>query len=180
MIFFGLHELEYDYRYKRIVDCLEEKNIPITVWHFKQFKMTRYAKGCYESCWPTYYPGPEVDAFVETLNDLRSNRNYKPFSLFRDADKPYKETFFSSKDARNKVEQAFFKKGIEIFNLSDNPKHTFMPMGYNLNLTLGFGSIFVTYRNVPNNCPLVLWWGDLNKNYPINQWLPLFPRKTYE
>lgn len=178
-IFFGLHEKDFHYKVEIIKKLLKDKQISLNVWYFKQFKMDSFAKGRYESCWPAYIEGdPDIDSFVETLQKLREERKYKQFSLFRDSDKPYTESFFSSKEARNQVEQAFLKKGIEIFNLPENPNHSMMPMGYNPTLNLGFGSIFVTYRNVPNNCPLVLWWGDLEKRHPLNQWLPLFPRKT--
>jgi hypothetical protein len=37
-------------------------------------------------------------------------------------------------------------------------------------VTLGFGSLIVTYRNCPNNAPLALW-----VDHP---WYPLFPRTT--
>ncbi|SCY54426.1 hypothetical protein SAMN05720606_10619 [Paenibacillus polysaccharolyticus] len=180
IIFFGVHSADYEFRHNQLKGYLSGKNIELKVSQFKKIIMDKYAKGTYECCWPAYHSTPEVDSFLENLNEWRSERNYGKFSLFRDANKPYTETLFSSMEARNKVEQAFLKKGIHIFNLSENPNKKFMPMGYNLSLNLGFGSIFVTYRNVPNNCPLVLWWGDPNKNYPINQWLPLFPRSTYE
>jgi hypothetical protein len=68
--------------------------------------MKPFANGNYhESCFPAYYQSPEVDSFVVTLNELRIKKDYKPLNwYFRDADKPIKETFFSSKEARNQVE----------------------------------------------------------------------------
>lgn len=51
-------------------------------------------------------------------------------------------------------------------------------MGYDYQHTLGFGSYFVSYRNIANNCPVVLWWGDLEGHSGINNWYPLFPRKA--
>lgn len=178
-IFFGLHEKDLEYKTGLVKTLVQGKQISLKVRYFKIFKMAPFAKGKYESCWPTYIEGdPDIDSFLETLQGLRDGRNYRPFNLFRDSNKPYTESFFSSKEARNQVEQAFLKKGIEIFNLPENPNLSMMPMGYNPNLTLGFGSMFVTYRNVPNNCPLVLWWGDPDKRSPLNKWFPLFPRKT--
>jgi hypothetical protein len=44
------------------------------------------------------------------------------------------------------------------------------PLGLVPLQTLGFGSTIVTFRNCPNNCPLVLWAG--------HPWYPLFPRKN--
>ena len=54
------------------------------------------------------------------------------------------------------------------------------PMGYEYLESLGFGSVFITYRNIANNCPLVLWWGDTtySPNHPFSSWYPLFPRKV--
>jgi hypothetical protein len=54
------------------------------------------------------------------------------------------------------------------------------PLGYDYLKSLGFGAILVTYRNIANNCPLALWWGDPNKAYPLNAWYPLFPRIVNE
>ena len=45
------------------------------------------------------------------------------------------------------------------------------PLGYHNLRTLGFGSMFITYRNCPNNCPLALWVEQ--DAYPS-----LFPRKA--
>jgi hypothetical protein len=44
------------------------------------------------------------------------------------------------------------------------------PLGHMTLVTLGFGSLIVTYRNCPNNAPLALW-----VDHP---WYPLFPRTT--
>lgn len=51
-------------------------------------------------------------------------------------------------------------------------------MGFDNNKTTGFGSVFITYRNIANNCPLVLWWGDtsMSDSHPFSKWHPLFPR----
>ena len=53
------------------------------------------------------------------------------------------------------------------------------PLGFMKLVSLGFGTFFVTYRNIANNCPLVLWWGDPDfpMTHPIGIWYPLFPRR---
>ncbi|WP_432776546.1 hypothetical protein AAFJ72_06875 [Brevibacillus gelatini] len=168
----SLHKIFYS-------PILGPKNIKFTFWRFHEFHLDRWAKGKFECCWPTKIENNSlIDDFISFLEEERRKKNWKPFNFFRDPDKPTNETLFSSLEARYLVEKAFLEKGIEIFNLSENPNHSMMPMGYNFNCTLGFGSLFITYRNIPNNCPLVLWWGDLDKEYPLNQWLPLFPRRT--
>ena len=55
-------------------------------------------------------------------------------------------------------------------------------MGYEFLESLGFGSVFITYRNIANNCPLALWWGDTSfpPSHPFSKWYPLFPRKVNE
>jgi ATP-dependent DNA helicase RecQ len=39
--------------------------------------------------------------------------------------------------------------------------------------------MLVTYRNCPNNAPLVLWYGNpsLPRSHPLSKWWPLFPRR---
>ncbi len=36
--------------------------------------------------------------------------------------------------------------------------------------TFGLGTHFFTLRNIPNNSPLVFWWG-----VACHDWIPLFP-----
>src|SRR5205823_14973302 len=63
------------------------------------------------------------------------------------------------------------KAGARIkYELCPNLKENHWPLGYDVFKCVGFGSLLVTYRNCPNNCPLVLWAGD--------PWFPLSPRKT--
>lgn len=77
---------------------------------------------------------------------------------------------FSSSEGRNLLEQEFLKNGISIIKGSPNLGNTQRPLGHSTLETLGFGSLIVTFRNCPNNAPLVFWVG-----YP---WYPLFPRMT--
>jgi hypothetical protein len=78
---------------------------------------------------------------------------------------------FSSEAGRGVLEQEFFKAGAKIkYELCPDLRENHWPLGYDVFKCVGFGSLLVTYRNCPNNCPLVLWAGD--------PWFPLFPRKT--
>jgi hypothetical protein len=72
--------------------------------------------------------------------------------------------------------------GVHIVSLSKDPKPQMRPLGYDTLLTLGFGGLLITYRNISNNCPLALWWGDPDapENHPLSQWYPLFPRRINE
>lgn len=78
---------------------------------------------------------------------------------------------FSSEESRGVLEQEFLKTGARIkYELCPHLKENHWPLGYDVFKCVGFGSLLVTFRNCPNNCPLVLWADD--------PWWPLFPRKT--
>lgn len=78
--------------------------------------------------------------------------------------------FFSSEDGRHLLEQELLKAGVSIRSRSPYLNIYQRPLGNMVLETLGFGSLIVTFRNCPNNCPLAFWAGD--------PWYPLFPRKT--
>ena len=106
---------------------------------------------------------PEVNNYVEYLND----QEFPPVLMRRASCGP--SDFFSSEKNRDLLEEQFLRAGARL-----KAKHTFLPdvarpLGYSKLKTLGFGSIIVTYRNCPNNCPLSFWVED--DEYP-----PLFPR----
>ena len=77
---------------------------------------------------------------------------------------------FSSADARDVIEQEFLKSGIAVRRRCPLLGPQMRPLGSTWLHTPGFGTMFVTYRNIANNAPLVLWAG--------NPWYPLVPRKT--
>jgi len=72
--------------------------------------------------------------------------------------------------------------GVKILDMCASPDKDLHPLGYSKLVGLGFGSMIVTFRNCPNNCPLALWWGDPNAkaSSPLSRWYPLFWRKTYK
>ena len=67
------------------------------------------------------------------------------------------ETFYSSAENRERLELIFLNKGIEILNNSNVTKENVRPLGYSLPSykDFGLGMLFFTWRNVPNNTPLV-------------------------
>ena len=89
--------------------------------------------------------------------------------------------FFTSEHGRQLLEREFLDAGRKIQNFANEPNPMLKPLGFSP-FNPGFGSLFVTYRNSPNNCPLALWYGDLTfpPNHPFSKWYPLFPRKTYD
>lgn len=78
--------------------------------------------------------------------------------------------FFSSEEGRHLLEQELLKAGARIRSMCPYLNIYQRPLGNVVLETLGFGSLLVTFRNCPNNCPLAFWAGD--------PWYPLFPRKT--
>ncbi|TDQ79762.1 phosphoribosyltransferase-like protein [Sphingobacterium yanglingense] len=93
---------------------------------------------------------------------------------FRSPQKPVEEELFSSAASRNRIETLFLVKGIEILSRVGELKvGQIRPLGYTIksHKTFGLGTLFFTYRNIPNNCPIVFWWAN-------NKWRPLFVLKN--
>lgn len=90
--------------------------------------------------------------------------------VFRAGNSRGGHAIFSSAAGRELIEQQFLIAGAKIRKICPNLPVRHRPLGYNSLDMLGFGSMFVTYRNCPNNAPLALWVGD--------PWYPLFPRST--
>ena len=65
--------------------------------------------------------------------------------------------------------------GIKIINQcnTDIP-----PLGFSSFKGFGFGGNVYSYRNIPNNTPLCLWWGNPNNN-GLGDWYPLMMRTVY-
>jgi hypothetical protein len=77
---------------------------------------------------------------------------------------------FSGEPGRHLLEQEFLVAGVRVRGMCPHLNDFMRPLGNMLFESFGFGSTIVTYRNCPNNAPLVFWVGD--------PWYPLFPRKT--
>jgi hypothetical protein len=112
----------------------------------------------------------EVGNYLSTLEDANANVD----RAFRKANQPAVEKLFSSPENRIRLENIFLQKGIEILGRVQNLSvRSIRPLGYTIksHKTLGLGTLFFTYRNIPNNCPIVFWWGN-------NNWRPLFVLKN--
>lgn len=111
----------------------------------------------------------EIKAYLNTLiyADKFEDR------AFRKSTQPSKEELFSSSENRIRLENIFLKKGIEILQQVHNlTVKQIRPLGYTIksHKTFGLGTLFFTFRNIPNNCPIVFWWG--------SKWHPLFRVKN--
>ncbi len=108
---------------------------------------------------------------INYLNSLEATANAD--RAYRKINQPAKEEFFSSPENRVRLENVFLKKGVELLqHVKTLSVKQIRPLGYTIksHKTFGLGTLFFTYRNIPNNCPIVFWWG--------NNWYPLFKLKN--
>ncbi len=133
-----------------------------------------------EIIWPELIRGDDLIEFYTSNMYTASGRKLETHEIFRPSGHILQERMFSSSQARKTVERAFLVKGIELIKGNQYPAPSIRPLGFMKLTSLGFGTLFVTYRNIANNCPLVLWWGDTTYpvTHPLGKWYPLFPRKT--
>lgn len=92
--------------------------------------------------------------------------------IFRDKQSPAHEEFFSTPENRIRFENILLNKSLEILNTANVNIENMRPLGYTLpsHKNFGFGTLSFTWRNVPNNTPLVFW-------YSAGVWTPLFQKK---
>ncbi|MBW8687745.1 phosphoribosyltransferase-like protein [Chitinophaga rhizophila] len=116
-------------------------------------------------------PMRSIDPIVNTYFGTLTATKYEDYA-FRELNTPAQETFFSSPDNRIKFENILLLKGIEIINrIKGDVRPNIRPLGL-INpgyKVLGLGTHFFTWRNIPNNSPLVYWW-----EVPGHNWQPLF------
>jgi hypothetical protein len=144
------------------------KTITITKWRLDSFAMEnrRANRNSSDVLWPTELPDDAyVQAYALALQqnghpvELRTRPDISGSRLFRDAAQ------------RILLEQAFLARGCQIRQECTNLPASARPLGYHNLDCLGFGNMFVTFRNCPNNCPLALWVQQ--QDFPA-----LLPRKT--
>lgn len=173
------HTSGYEYALKHIRRAARLKDIEVSPWYFKQINNARNNGACPEVMWPyVYTEDVNVNNYYQRVVD-RCNANGWRNNAFRDSSFD-DENLFTNAEARNVVERAFLKEGARLILAAENPAESMRPLGFEKLESLGFGSVFVTFRNISNNCPLVLWFGDPD-SYGIGilgMWYPLFPRKT--
>ncbi|QDK37947.1 hypothetical protein [Bdellovibrio sp. NC01] len=135
--------------------------------HVKKFRNNVNVRDQSDVLWPVQHDfEEEVRDFVVELNS-----NGLKAVNFRTGNDVGENSYFSTGSARHILENALLHKSVQIRNESGNFKRAHKPLGFTSHNSLGFGSLFVTHRNCPNNCPLALWAGTDN-------WYPLFPRKN--
>lgn len=121
--------------------------------------------------WPSAASGkdPEVSTYYDYLKTVGTNYEKIPYRNSHWVNDP---GVFSSSERRALIEHEFLKKGIMIagsYRREYGNSKGMYPLGYNLWPSFGFGVMFATDYNVPNNAPLVLW--------ADTDWYPLLPRR---
>ena len=88
---------------------------------------------------------------------------------------------FPDEQKRNRFESILTATGFDILAYSVNPKPVIKPLGFSNFNGVGFGGTTFTYRNCPNNTPLVFWWGNYEPtgNHALDCWYPLMKRMVY-
>ncbi|WP_419779838.1 phosphoribosyltransferase-like protein [Maridesulfovibrio sp.] len=149
----------------KIFDCAREngKNVSLRWGTFDTYEDRKSYSSTCDVLRPTCIPETsEVENYAKNLNAGKYNIHLRPSGY------ESRNHIFSSEQARHLLEQEFLKKGVSIYNSSPYLKPQQKPLGNIGFVSFGFGSMLVTYRNCPNNCPLVFW--------AEGDWYPLFPR----
>jgi hypothetical protein len=113
------------------------------------------------------------DQINEQVDGYIQSRFSRPENYYRKPNMPANEEFFTISENRIRYEKILLLKGIEIIKNSNTSKPNIRALGYSLPSVrdFGFGTICFTWRNVPNNTPLVFW-------YSIGGFTALFPKKS--
>lgn len=151
------------------------KNVEKKVKHENSTDVYEESYGASQTC---LWPDEELQSISRIFDyEISLKCPNSPKYLYRK--KPWKNDIgvFSSIQGRKVVEREFLLKGIEVVSMLSNPKGKY-PLGYNLWPSFGFGSFCATDLNISNTCPLVLWWGNVEKQGNVlDNWYPLLPRR---
>lgn len=121
-----------------------------------------------------------VNSYKEEICKLVDEYSGGKYSVtedfFRPDNIPSQENLFTSAENRNRLERILLEKGVEILDETKSvTKQQMRALGYSLPSykDFGFGALCFTWRNVPNNTPLVFW-------YAGGGFLPLFEKHKKE
>ncbi|MFS0558193.1 hypothetical protein [Brevibacillus sp. 179-C9.3 HS] len=178
-VFLAIYTNGSRYVSRRLASELKKKNISVKFWRIHELNNIPWEGGSFDCCWPSQLEGnPQLDLFIEDINKRCEGKDFQPRIFKNRAFR--EEKIFTCSEHRIIVEKALLDAGVKIRNFSDSPKHEMRPLGYEKLESLGFGAMFFTFRNVANNCPLAIWWGDpeADDNHPLARWYPLLQRKV--
>ena len=93
------------------------------------------------------------------------------------------DMLFKNENDRIKFENIMYEQGRKILLEIKNPAYYIRPLGYCKISKIGFGNMIIFYRNISNNSPIALWFGNIKKyenkeENILGKFYPLFPRTT--
>ncbi len=183
LVFYAVHTSGVAYLWNRLAGKAREYGVQLSLWKGVGYANNIHPRDGQHDCfWPRLLGGdPNVDSYIADVNERCRDRGMTP-RLFRAEGFEPANAPFSSPAGRALIEREFLRAGAYIRTLPREPKHEMRPMGYEKLESLGFGAVFISYRNIANNCPLALWWGDpaMPNSHPLSKWYPLFPRRANE
>jgi len=150
------------------------KEIEFSFFSYEEFRLEnrRFKKDYSERFWPTNSI-INLDGYDNWLQAYNIKPEYRQVNT-------EKNRIFST-ERREDYEKIIFKYGLKIVHFSSQNSSSIKPLGFSTFRDFGFGSTVFSFRNCPNNNPLVFWWGDPNAapSHPFSKWYPLLQRKTY-
>lgn len=160
----------------------DNKKINLNNVTFCSITIYNNIKDCYNSLdilWPLEPENSIEDCYIKKVKETLKTGGYTLHYLFRNKSEfVHEEKMFTCKENRDIIESIFLKYGINIIKQATNPSPSIRPMGFDKLEGMGFGAMIVNYRNIANNCPLVLWYGNIEKKGDVlDCWYPLFPRE---
>jgi len=163
VLIIGSHTLGQWYSGNKIVEAAKAagKTIDLSWWRAVAFEDRKSEINNSDVLRPVAVPAdPATQAYVASLGGaplIRAVGGKSPLGIF------------SGEAGRHLLEQEFLAAGVRVRGVCPYFDKYMRPLGRMMFESLGFGSTIVTYRNCPNNAPLVFW-----ADHP---WYPLFPRK---
>jgi hypothetical protein len=171
---FCYHKLGFDNMEWRLMKTFDDKikNFLLIGFDYKienQLKPKWIAEKQALNCiYPIEKQPKEIFEYLASLE--AENSSILPF---RPEYLPVKEVFFSNPENRIRFENILLEKGLELIKKTKKviPDPRKRPLGDTTksHRTLGTGTLFFTWRNISNTCPLVFWWDVTGHN-----WMPLF------
>ena len=186
LVYFG----SFRYVEKQIKDKFENKKINLNMFFRNGLETDKYIEYTdwgynynthQEHLWPSHQLRsiPEFAQYGDwVVQELQSRESKAVKYVYRSGLWENDAGIFSSVQNRNIVEREFFLQGLKIYESLSEPKGKY-PLGYNTYPSFGFGSFCASDLNISNTCPLVLWWGNLEKHGDaLDSWYPLLLRRT--
>lgn len=167
---FCCHTWGHSFQKYRLIKTFEDKIDKKISW-FWNLEIQNHAKWHNQSL-NIAFPTEEQPANVKSYLANLTAEKYEDYA-YRKEGTPVNEGFFTSPENRIIYENILLQKGLSIIDMiKGDIRPNLRPLGL-INpsyKTFGLGTHFFTWRNIPNNSPLVFWWGVQG-----HDWLPLFP-----